>query len=31
MARDIAAADASPQALRRRMARKKAPTREVEL
>ena len=30
MARDIAAADASPQALRRRMARKKAPTREVE-
>jgi cyanophycinase len=27
MARDIAAADASPQALRRRMARKKAPAR----
>ena len=30
MARDIAAADASPQALRRRLARKKSPTREVE-
>ena len=30
MARDIAAADASPQALRRRLARKKTPTREVE-
>ena len=30
MARDIAAADKSPQALRRRLARKKAPTREVE-